>query len=166
MRGRLEPRDAEAVAIVGSRQCTPYGRRTAEQTVGRHRDPIAVDDRVGRRNRERGGQDAGGQHVDARPDEENGTTDPRPELEHQHRPDRKQAAHERRHERAEQQTGAEYCDERSDLAARQPLLPADDDHGEEHAGPDEVPEPEEQRARAQERLPPDELKALGKPRAQ
>jgi DNA processing protein len=31
IRGNLEPVDAEAVALVGSRQCTPYGRRMAER---------------------------------------------------------------------------------------------------------------------------------------
>jgi DNA processing protein len=31
VRGALEPRDSESVAIVGSRQCTPYGRRMAER---------------------------------------------------------------------------------------------------------------------------------------
>jgi len=31
VRGKLEARDADSVAIVGSRQCTPYGRRVAER---------------------------------------------------------------------------------------------------------------------------------------
>jgi DNA processing protein len=31
VRGTLEPRDANAVAVVGSRQCTSYGRRVAER---------------------------------------------------------------------------------------------------------------------------------------
>jgi DNA processing protein len=34
VRGMLTPRDANAVAIVGSRQCTPYGRRFAERLAG------------------------------------------------------------------------------------------------------------------------------------
>jgi DNA processing protein len=34
VRGNLEPRDERAVAIVGSRHCTPYGRRIAERLAG------------------------------------------------------------------------------------------------------------------------------------
>jgi DNA processing protein len=34
VRGNLEPRDDKAVAIVGSRHCTPYGRRIAERLAG------------------------------------------------------------------------------------------------------------------------------------
>jgi DNA processing protein len=34
VRGTLEARDAKAVAIVGSRQCTTYGRRIAERLAG------------------------------------------------------------------------------------------------------------------------------------
>ncbi len=33
-RGRFEPRDALAISIVGSRSCTPYGRRQAEKLAG------------------------------------------------------------------------------------------------------------------------------------
>lgn len=33
-RGKIEPGDARAVAIVGSRQCTSYGRRMAERLAG------------------------------------------------------------------------------------------------------------------------------------
>lgn len=33
-RGAIEPRDALAVAIVGSRRCTPYGRQLAEKLAG------------------------------------------------------------------------------------------------------------------------------------
>jgi DNA processing protein len=32
--GSLEPRDASAVAVVGSRQCTSYGKRVAERLAG------------------------------------------------------------------------------------------------------------------------------------
>jgi DNA processing protein len=34
IRGQLEAPDARAVAVVGSRQCTPYGRRIAERLAG------------------------------------------------------------------------------------------------------------------------------------
>lgn len=34
IRGNLDPRDANAVALVGSRQCTSYGRRMAERLAG------------------------------------------------------------------------------------------------------------------------------------
>ena len=34
MRGTLEARDANAVAIVGSRHCTTYGQRVAERLAG------------------------------------------------------------------------------------------------------------------------------------
>ncbi|MBM4072263.1 MAG: DNA-protecting protein DprA [Planctomycetes bacterium] len=34
VKGRIEPRDAEAVAIVGSRFCTSYGKKTAEKMAG------------------------------------------------------------------------------------------------------------------------------------
>jgi DNA processing protein len=34
VRGRFEPRDSEAIAIVGSRVCTAYGRRTADRLAG------------------------------------------------------------------------------------------------------------------------------------
>src|SRR5260370_12671764 len=34
IRGNLEPRDQQAVAIVGSRHCTGYGRRVAERLAG------------------------------------------------------------------------------------------------------------------------------------
>jgi DNA processing protein len=34
VRGTLEARDANAVALVGSRQCTPYGKRVAERLAG------------------------------------------------------------------------------------------------------------------------------------
>src|SRR5437899_735322 len=34
LRGTLEPRDAEAVAIVGSRHCSSYGMRAAERLAG------------------------------------------------------------------------------------------------------------------------------------
>jgi DNA processing protein len=34
LRGTLEARDANAVAVVGSRQCTAYGRRVAERLAG------------------------------------------------------------------------------------------------------------------------------------
>jgi DNA processing protein len=34
LRGGLEPQDLKAVAIVGSRQCTAYGRRVAERLAG------------------------------------------------------------------------------------------------------------------------------------
>jgi DNA processing protein len=34
VRGALEARDASAVALVGSRQCTSYGRRVAERLAG------------------------------------------------------------------------------------------------------------------------------------
>jgi DNA processing protein len=34
VRGTLEARDADAVALVGSRHCTPYGKRVAERLAG------------------------------------------------------------------------------------------------------------------------------------
>jgi DNA processing protein len=34
LRGSLQPQDAKAVAVVGSRQCTAYGRRVAERLAG------------------------------------------------------------------------------------------------------------------------------------
>ncbi|MFI5455172.1 MAG: DNA-processing protein DprA, partial [Isosphaerales bacterium] len=34
LKGRLEPRDQIAIAIVGSRRCTPYGIRIAERLAG------------------------------------------------------------------------------------------------------------------------------------
>jgi DNA processing protein len=34
IRGTLEPRDANAVAVVGSRHCTAYGKRVAERLAG------------------------------------------------------------------------------------------------------------------------------------
>ncbi len=34
VRGNLEARDAKAIAVVGSRHCTSYGRRTAERLAG------------------------------------------------------------------------------------------------------------------------------------
>ncbi len=34
VRGTIEPRDANAVALVGSRDCTTYGKRVAEQLAG------------------------------------------------------------------------------------------------------------------------------------
>lgn len=34
VKGRIEPRDAEAIAIVGSRFCTSYGKKTAERLAG------------------------------------------------------------------------------------------------------------------------------------
>jgi DNA processing protein len=34
LKGRLEPRDQIAIAIVGSRHCTPYGIRTSERLAG------------------------------------------------------------------------------------------------------------------------------------
>jgi hypothetical protein len=140
--------------------------RAAEQPVGCHRDPVAVDDRVGRRDCDCRGQDAGGQYVDARPDEEGRTAEPRPELEQQNSSDREEAADERRHERTEQQAGAEGGDQRADLTARQPLPLADDDERKQQAGADEVREPIEKRACAQKRLAPQEAEALREPRAQ
>src|SRR5207244_1142931 len=33
-KGRIEPRDEQAIAIVGSRACTTYGKRLAERIAG------------------------------------------------------------------------------------------------------------------------------------
>jgi hypothetical protein len=143
-----------------------HGLRPAEQPVGRHRDPVAADDRVGRGDRERSGQEAGRQHVDARPDEEERTAEPHPELEQQDRSDRQETAHERRQERAEHQAGAKHGDERSDLTARQTLPLAQDDDREQQARANEVREPVKERACTQERPVPQEAKAFCKPRTQ
>ena len=124
-----------------------------------------MHDRIGRRDRDRRWQEAGGQHVDVRPDEEERAAEPRPELEQQNAADREQPAYERRDERSKQQAGAECGNERADLAGREPLLSADDDHREQQAGTHEVREPEEKRTCAQERLAPDEMEAFRKPRA-
>src|SRR5262245_58012667 len=48
-----------------------------EQTVRRHRIRVAADDGVGRGDRERRREDAGRQHVDIRPDEEERAAGPR-----------------------------------------------------------------------------------------
>ena len=147
------------------RDRAPHALHPAEQPIRSHREPVAVDDRIGGGNRECGREEARDQHVHVGPDEEHAAADPGPELEQQHATHRKQAADERREERPEQDAAAEDGEEQPDLAARQPLLLADDHDGEEDAGADEVRQSVEDCARPQERVMPEEAEPFGEPRA-
>ena len=112
------------------------------------------------------GNSAGGEDVDTRPDEEGGAAEPGPQLEDQDGADRQEPSDERRQERAEQEARAEGGDEQPDLASRKPLALADQHDRQQEPRAHEVGEAEEHRAGSQERLIPDETKALGQTRAQ
>jgi len=68
-------------------------------------------------------------------------------------------------ERSDDGASAEGRDERTDLAAREPLPLADHHHGQHQAGEHEVREREDQRNSPQERMPPQEAETLGDLRA-
>ena len=125
-----------------------------------------MHDGVGRRDRESRGEDAGRQYIDVRPDQEERTAGPRPELEQQDATNGEPAPDERREKGAEQHAHAERREQEPDLTARQALLLADHDDREHHAGPDEVREPEQECGRSQERVLPEKAEPLDEARPQ
>ena len=58
---------------------------------------------------------------------------------------------------------AKIASSKPDLAGREAVTLGDDDQDEDHPRDREVPEPVEERARTQERLPPEEPEALARP---
>src|SRR5207245_3301826 len=134
-----------------------------DHPVRRHRDAEAVHDRVTRRDREVPQTHPRDEDVNARPDQKRTDRERHPQFEEEYHADGQPATNERRQYRAQDQATTEQSGEPADGERRQPLPLTDHDDRQHESGPDEVPEAEEEGARAHERVSPQEPEPLAEP---
>ena len=150
------PSGARASAIVRRTLSTRPSRRSGVSATWR-RD----HDRVRHRQRDPERDARRRQHVDAGPRHERPEPQPAPLLHQQDRADRQGAAEHGRGERPGERADPEQGEQQAGRAGREPLGAALDEQDQHDAGDEEVADAVDRRARAEERLAPEEAQALG-----